>query len=559
MNINVCLKLLPQQFRKRAFGIVSLGIVTRLLDLIGLASILPIIILIMNPLSLQEGGSFMAQLFVFFGLDSPARFGLTLGIIVLLLLPIKSVLTIWLGNIQNKYYLEIYKHYSLRLYNYYHGKGLLFIRQTYSSQLAFHINGACYGFSTNIIKTILDSLSNLIITSLLLGLLITLAPSATLMLLVAMLPISLIYFLVVRNKLKNLGFQAYEARRKQSQIVQESLKGHACLSVNDSLERISKEFEKGLDTIVETDIRNLIFRQIPSLIFQVCIVFALTILLLEGAVNGTSINTFIVFGFIAIRIMPSVLALINSWHTLQNNQYVIDVIKGFETENKDEEKEEFSQSINLNQRIELRDITFSFETNNLLFSNFSLTIQKGEAVGFRGSSGSGKSTLFNLLLGFYIPQQGGVFIDGVKLSTRNRKHWHRLVGYVEQDVFIKNDSLISNIAMSTDKPDIGKILKIIEQVELKTWLENQADGLETILGEGGTTLSGGERQRIGIARALYKNPKVLFVDEPTAALDAKREEDIVALLHSLAVGNFTLLIISHRERTLQFCNRIVEI
>lgn len=560
MNIKSDIKLLPHQFRKRAIGIIIIGIINRLLDLVGLASLLPIIIIIMNPSSLKGDDSFMARLFQLIGLDSIAQFGIILGVAALVLLPFKSIITIWLGNIQNKYYLEIYKHYSLRLYNYYHNKGLLFIRQTYSSQLAFHINGACYGFATNIIKTILDSVSNFVVMLLLIGFLVWLAPITSLMLVAAMIPISLIYFVVVRKKLKKIGFDAYEARRKQAQIVQESLKGYVSLKINDSFERTNKDFEKGLETIFKADIKNIVYKQIPSVIFQICTVIALIILLLEGTINNTSVNSFIIFGFIAIRIMPSILAMVNSWHTLQNNQYIIDVIKGIEADddNKNENKEPI-QPITLNQHIELRDITFGFETDTPQFSNYSLKIHKGESIGFRGSSGSGKSTLFNLLLGFYVPQKGGIYIDGVKLSSKNRRSWHKLVGYVEQDVFIKNDSLCKNISMSTAEPDNDRILKILEQVGLKTWFEGLKDGLDTIIGEGGATVSGGEKQRIGIARALYKNPKILFVDEATSALDAKREEGIVSLLHSLASNNFTLLIISHRESTLQFCNRIVDI
>lgn len=562
MNIKLYIKLLPHQFRKRTIGIVIIGILNKLLDLVGLASLLPIIIIIMNPSSIKGDNSFMARLFQLIGLDSLAQFGIILGVVALVLLPFKSIITIWLGNIQNKYYLEIYKHYSQRLYNYYHSKGLLFIRQTYSSQLAFHINGACYGFATNIIKTILDSVSNFVVMLLLIGFLIWLAPITSLMLLAAIIPISLIYFIVVRKKLKKIGFDAYEARRKQAQIVQESLKGYVSLKVNDSFDRTNKDFEKGLDTIFKADIKNIVYKQIPSVLFQICTVIALIILLVEGTINNTSVNSFIIFGFIAIRIMPSVLAIVNSWHTLQNNQYIIDVIKGIENDNDNDNEnnnDKCLQPITLNQQIELRDITFGFEIDRPIFSSYSLKMHKGESIGFRGNSGAGKSTLFNLLLGFYVPQKGGIYIDGVKLSSKNRKSWHKLVGYVEQDVFIKNDSLNKNISMSTAEPDNDRILKIFEQVGLKAWFEGLKDGLDTIIGEGGATISGGEKQRIGIARALYKNPKVLFVDEATSALDAKREEDIVSLLHSLASENFTLFIISHRESTLQFCNRIIDI
>ncbi len=101
-------------------------------------------------------------------------------------------------------------------------------------------------------------------------------------------------------------------------------------------------------------------------------------------------------------------------------------------------------------------------------------------------------------------------------------------------------------------------MNLLRQVGLEAWVEGLELGLDTVIGEGGSTLSGGERQRIGIARALYKLPQVLFVDEATSALDAESEREIVSLLHSLARRGLTLLIISHRQSTLRLCDRVIE-
>lgn len=559
MNISSYLDLLPPVFRRRTGGMILIGILRRLLDLVGLASLLPIIVVILDPASV-EGDSLMAKLFQLVGLDSVARFGMILGAFALLLLPLKSIVTIWLGNIQNKYYLSIYRYYSLLMYRYYHSKGLLFIRQTYSSQLAFHINGACYGFSTGIVGTIVNAASDLVMTLLLTAVAIWFAPWASLMLFAVLLPVLLIYFTLVKERLKKLGRQAYEARRDQGQIVQESLRGHVSINVNNSFDNISREFEKGLDSISKADLKSAIYGQIPSLILQVCIALALVVLLMVGGNGGTSVTLFVVFGFVAMRIMPSILSLANSWNVLQNNRYIIDIIRDVSQFGQESGKaEEDVEPMNFEQQIEMRDITFAFEGDMPVLSDFSLCVRKGESVGFSGASGAGKSTLFNLLLGFYVPQQGGVYIDGEKLSSANRKNWHKIVGYVEQEVFIKNDTLARNIALSAPAPDNEKILRVLEQAGLTSWLEGQKEGLETMLGEGGSTLSGGERQRIGIARALYKDPQILFVDESTSALDVRTEENIVALLHSLNRNNLTLLIISHRESALRFCNRIIYI
>lgn len=562
MNAMSYMELLPSKFRKGAVRMVFIGISRRLLDLIGLASLLPIIILIINP-SAVEGNALMTKLFHFFGLESLAGFGLLFGIFALVMLPLKSVWTIWLAKIQNAYLLSIYRYYSRQLYSYYHDRGLLFIRQTFSSQLAFHINGACYGYAMNIVGTILNAVSDIAITLLLTGIVVWFAPMASLMLFAAMVPVLLVYFTIVKSKLKKIGFDAYEARRRQAQIVQESLRGHVSLSIYNSFNTLSKEFDQGLNTISHADIKGSVYSQIPSVILQMCVAIALIILLVAGNTNGTPVTLFILFGFTAARVMPAILSLANSWSTLQNNQYIIDIIKEaalFEKRPRPaEEKEEEIQPMIFNHQVELRNVTFAFEMNKPVFTNFSLQLRKGESVGFRGVSGAGKSTLFNLLLGFYTPLHGGIYVDGERLTTQNIKSWHKIAGYSEQDVFISNDSVARNIAMSVSEPDMGKIMKVVEQVGLMEWVSSLKEGIHTMMGESGMTVSGGEKQRIGIARALYKEPQVLFFDESTSALDTKNEDGIISMLNSLACNNLTLFIISHRESALRYCNRIIDI
>jgi ABC-type multidrug transport system fused ATPase/permease subunit len=256
--------------------------------------------------------------------------------------------------------------------------------------------------------------------------------------------------------------------------------------------------------------------------------------------------------------MPAVLSLAAGWNTLQNSRYVVDIIAEASGSRNDEDED--TAPMSFNREIEMRDVSFAFEDGGPVIDGLSLRFAKGESVGIRGGSGAGKSTLFNLLLGFYIPQSGGIYIDGVRLSPATRKSWHRSVGYVEQEVFIKNDTLARNIATSGSRPpDRDRIAGVLRQVGLGPWLAGLSDGLETILGEGGSTLSGGERQRLGIARALYKQPAVLFLDEATSALDPANEEEIVSLLRSLTERGLTLFIISHRASALCHCDRVIDI
>jgi ABC-type multidrug transport system fused ATPase/permease subunit len=580
MNIAALLQPLEPEFRRRIPTMIALGVVRRLADLVGLATLLPVVVLIVWPASVA-GSGLMANLFRITGLESIPHFGVALGVFALVMLPIKSVFTIWLTNYQNRWLLAIYRSCSLRLFLSHHSRGVLFIRRDHSSQLAFHINGACWGYATNIVGTVIGVAADMVMALLLVGLAVGLAPLASLAVLGTMVPVLLLWFGVVSGRLRRLGELANEARRRQSRLVQETLRGHVSMSVDGSFAAATREFSRGLKDISEADLRSGVYGQVPSLVVQLCAAVTLTVVLLTGVDGGANVATFVLFGFAAVRLMPVVLSLAGGWNRLQNSLHVVDIVAGGcccddvkghggpESLDGDGSVANEAAPVAFERGIELRDVTFAFDGGGggdtggndfaePVFNNFSMSFAKGESVGVRGASGVGKSTLFNLLMGFYTPSKGGIYIDGVRLTPATRCAWLRSVGYVEQEVFVKSDTLAANIATGGD-PDTERVTGVLRRVGLGPWLDLLPDRLDTMLGEGGSNMSGGQRQRLGIARALYKRPSVLFVDEVTSALDPASEDEIVDLLRDLSSQGITMFIISHRPAALRHCNRIIDL
>ena len=253
-------------------------------------------------------------------------------------------------------------------------------------------------------------------------------------------------------------------------------------------------------------------------------------------------------------------SVLNSWVTLQNASHTITVVeKGISNEPQQDGQSEASFSFK--QGIELRNLSFAFPDGHVLFNDLNLNIHCGERIGIRGASGSGKSTLFNLMLGFFPPTSGRILIDGRELTSANRNEWHKLVGYVPQEIFIIEGTLADNIALGQPQADRTKVVQVLEQVQLREWADELPQGLDTPLGEYGSRLSGGQKQRIGIARALYKEAEVLFFDEATSALDNKTEQGINHALETLSLQHreLTLIVIAHRGSSLAFCDRIFDL
>lgn len=390
------------------------------------------------------------------------------------------------------------------------------------------------------------------------------------------LPLVGVYILVVRKRIRKIGADNLKALRAQSRTVAEAFRGYTELEIADAFGTSLNNFDENQDIIIYNRRSMEVYQLFPFFLSEIAVIAGLLFLTLFGG-NDLAL-TGGVFAIAAFRIIPAVKGLMNNYASLQNNLDTVEVIeKGLSRERekvgKDEKVEEVvseqvkniglgrESTLTFNNEIKGKGLGFAFPDGEVLFKGLDFEIKKGEKIGIKGKSGSGKSTLFNLLLGFFEPSEGEILIDDVKLTEENRKSWHKIVGYVPQEIFIIKGSLAENIALGDKEIDKDRVWKVLEQVSLKEWAEELKDRLDTELGEFGSRLSGGQKQRIGIARALYKGATVLFFDEATSALDSETEREINQALEDLSKRHeeLTLIIIAHRESSLTFCDRVLEI
>jgi ABC-type multidrug transport system fused ATPase/permease subunit len=326
-----------------------------------------------------------------------------------------------------------------------------------------------------------------------------------------------------------------------------------------------KRFDKAMDEIVEVQQKNATLGQLPSLFTETGLALGMALLVivsLRGEAGDIRL-LFGVFAVAALRLMPSVRSLMSGWAAIKYNRYTIDILREAQIESEQQNKED-AERMGLQQAIRIEGLTFCFEDSpeKPLIENLSLTIHKGERIGIRGESGRGKTTLFNLLLGFYPPTQGRIWIDDTPLTPENRRRWQNSVGYVSQNVFLTDSTFAANVALgeTEDRIDRERVRQALEQAQLLPFIDSLPQGMETPIGECGCRISGGQRQRIGIARALYKGADVLLLDEATSSLDNRTEEGINRSIEALSKGNsdLTIIVIAHRETSLSYCDRIIE-
>ncbi len=193
-----------------------------------------------------------------------------------------------------------------------------------------------------------------------------------------------------------------------------------------------------------------------------------------------------------------------------------------------------------------------------------LEIRLGERIGLIGSTGSGKSTLADVLMGLLEPTAGHILIDGADLHDPHQPErlsaWRAAIAHVPQSIFLADSTIAENIAFGIPREKINhdRVEQAAEQSQIAGFIESSPEGYNTFVGERGVRLSGGQRQRIGIARALYKQSKVIVLDEATSALDTSTEDDVIAALECLS-RELTLIMIAHRLSTVQRCDRVIKL
>jgi ABC-type multidrug transport system fused ATPase/permease subunit len=283
----------------------------------------------------------------------------------------------------------------------------------------------------------------------------------------------------------------------------------------------------------------------PLIEFLVLVLFILILLFFFFYLQISKQEIIMMIGLFVVamfRILPSCNRTLNAFNTIRYYYSTIHLIS-------DELRTPaVNNSIQQNKQLQKKDLVFKnlIELKNLSFNytdhtkkveilnNINIKIKKNEFIGILGDSGTGKTTLLNIICYLLKPSSGSLLLDNIDVSD-NYISYQKKIGYVSQNTYLIDGSIIENIIFGVDKKDYNYDVfnRVIDLSNISEFLNKLPLGKDELIGEKGSKLSGGQKQRIGIARALYKNPEILILDEPTSALDFATQNDILNLLISL--------------------------
>ncbi len=276
--------------------------------------------------------------------------------------------------------------------------------------------------------------------------------------------------------------------------------------------------------------------------------------------NNSSISAQEFIGYILIfsQIIPPAKSFTSSYYNIQKGAAsaeriysIIDTVSDLDTKNSTKKVSKFNTSIHF------KKVSFSYE-EQIILKNLSLKIKKGSKTAIVGHSGSGKSSLVNLLPRFYDVNAGSVLIDDINIKKIKLTDLRDLVGIVNQDTILFNDTILNNIKIGSESSSHEEIISAAKIANAHDFIMKTTNQYESKIGEKGDKLSGGQKQRISIARAILKNPPILILDEATSSLDSKSEKLVQEALNGL-MKNRTSIIIAHRLSTIKDADQILVI
>ena len=553
--------IIPKKFRLKGIGVGLTIFVRALLNFVGLAALLPVLYLILDAESIHSN-TILQSIYDLFGFDSDKHFVIAVAIAVVVFIVVKNLINLLLYRVERDYIYSLYRHLSRRLFVGYFAQGLQFIKKENSAVLSRNVNIVCYTFITGVLRPLAMLASEALLLLMIFISIAIYSPLGALLSVAVFIPVAWLYFALMRRRLDRYGNVENEAQRRKYRDVIETFRGYADVEINNAFDHRLSLFDREIDTIVEVGRKNATISMLPQHLTETGLAVGMALLLCLGTM-WASADMKLLFGVFAIaglRLLPSARNIMGAWSALRYNRYTIDVLNEAKVDNK--KKPQSKEQLSLNDAIEVRNLSFRFEngTHDTLH-NLSLSIRKGEKVGINGESGVGKTTLLNILLGLYTPSEGGVYIDGEELQGKLLRKWQNSIGYVSQNTFLTDSTILANIALGCEEQevDMEQIGKCIEAASLSEFIASLPNGINTRIGECGALLSGGQRQRIGIARALYKNANILFFDEATSSLDNATEQSINRAIENLSSSNedLTIVVVAHRDSSLDYCDRII--
>ena len=542
------------------------SIILSFLEIIGIGSIGIFVAILSDSQTIIEKIPF-EELQIFFKESKMETLIAFSGIFLMFIFIIKNLVIIIYNYCELKIRKSIVLKLSKKTYSNYLYRDINFHKKKNSAELINNItskttNAAQYLF------TLISIFKELILIIFLIYGLLWLNSNFSIYILFAITILSGLLYYGIKNVIKKIGKKALILEEKRLQSLNEGLGGIKITKVLNNYDFFLNEFVHYHGKRFDLDLLVRILGLLPRLLLEIFAILSMAIITIYLIRLNSSLNEILplltLISVILIRMIP---AFTNLSMNLQNMRYMNfpfnDISKELKEDvksknNFDKTDENFKHINDINS-LTITDLNFGYEDKKNLIKNLNINLKKGQFTALIGNTGSGKTTLIDIILGLIKPHSGTLVVNH-KHELKDFKKLNHLVGYVPQEIYLSDTSIIKNIAVGINEKDIdiAQVKKVIELSQLNKFVESLEEGIYSKVGDRAFRISGGQKQRIGIARALYRDPKILIMDESTNSLDEQTEQSFLKDIKIISKELITIFI-THKIKNLNYCDVIYKL
>jgi ABC-type bacteriocin/lantibiotic exporter with double-glycine peptidase domain len=551
--------------KKNFFLLVLFFFFTAVLDMAGVASIFPFISILTNPQILENNIILqdVYKVFIFFELEKKIPFLFFLGTLVLLLLTISICFRAISTYASIRFALMLEYSISKRLVQGYLNQPYSWFLNRNSSDLGKTVLSEVNQVTTLAISPVINIIVQSLISMGLLAVLILINPLLALNVTLFFFIFYALLFYFIKNILSRLGQKRLKANADRFLAVNEAFGANKEIKAMGLEKFYISSFSKPAKIYARTLSLSSLIGALPRYCIEGFAFGGMIILILIFISQEKTLSSIIpiisIYAFSGYRMIPALQQVYTSLTKIRFSKPIVDnVCNDLKILNQYDKSLNENLKISIKEFIKLENIDFYYLNNKFSsIRNISLTIPIKSKVGIVGSTGSGKTTLVDIILGILEPSKGRLTADQIKIS-QNLRAWQKIIGYVPQNVYLSDSSVAQNIAFGVEPKNIdqNKLESAAKTANIHQFIiNNLPNKYSTIIGERGVRISGGQRQRIAIARALYRNPEILILDEASSSLDNATEKIVMEAIDNLK-DHLTIIIIAHRLSTVKNCDNI---
>ena len=548
------------------FIIVFFSILQTIFEMIGIAAAIPFVTYLLKPEALRDV-SFISNYFDTSNISFDENLMIIFCLIFFSIFLLKNFVIIFTNKISYNFIFSFRTNlFSNLLQKILHQEFLFFVQKGISKIFNTTFNEVNI-FSVNIVRPLIIMLTEILVSFGIIFLIIITGNSNGLILIF---PVMVVVGLILKNLNKSIKNWASIRIENNEKIINYNLNlinGIKEILIFGKIKKILEQFNDSLKSLETVDVKNGIVTSYPKVLLeQSVILIFIVIILLMSRMGETNDNIIVILSFYlaaAYRLVPSINKIFVSYQQIKFGKPSIPKIMEYynlKKTNKFIENYETNNSLEFENKIILKNISFSYKNDKNIFKDLNLEISKNKIIGIAGESGSGKSTIVNLLTGLIKSQKGNIIIDEKEINDPLiLRRYQNLFSITSQDTYLIDGSIKDNIIFgSNEKVSNDRIKSSIKFARLDTTINNLSYGMDTYVGSNIKQLSSGQKQRISIARSIYSDREILIFDEATNALDKENEKYIFENLKNLKAKK-TIIIISHDQDNLKICDYILRV